>query len=216
MIMVHLQGVSNAVLRLAQRQGYVVPRDVRRALAVAGVSGDFWREVIGLAHDALSYRQGRYYYQGAPGLRPEQDRQQRDIQRVIREITRRHKAVNASSERRRQSRIDFIQPVKVVTEDQRTLTLLSRDISTLGLCLIGTRSLLGQKVRVDLPLGELGYLGGLDDLGTNGETASFWVRILWTCAIGDDLFENGGSFLEMITPALKPASGARVKPSSHG
>jgi hypothetical protein len=24
------------------------------------------------------------------------------------------------------------------------------------------------------------------------------MQVLWTCAIGDDLFENGGSFLELI------------------
>jgi hypothetical protein len=204
MIMVHLQGVSNAVLRLAQQQGYVVPRDVRRALAMAGVSGDFWREVISLAHDALIYRQGRYYYQAGPGSRPDQERQQRDIQRIVREIVRRHRAENAAPERRRQSRTDFIQPVKVVTEDQRTLTLLSRDISSLGLCLIGTRSLLGQKVRVEVPIG---------DADGNEGAVSFVVRILWTCAIGDDLFENGGSFLEVTGPVLKPVSGNRIRQS---
>jgi hypothetical protein len=204
MIMVHLQGVSNAVLRLAQRQGYVVPRDVRKALAVAGISGDFWREVIGLAHDALTYRQGRYYYHGAAGSPGEQEaRHQRDIQRVVRAIVRRHKAETSSSERRRQSRVDFIQPVQIHLEDGRTLTLLSRDISTLGLCLIGTRSLLGQKIRVEVPLGEPGL---------GAEIISFVVRILWTCSIGDDLYENGGNFLEMSGSVPKAGSGARAKP----
>jgi hypothetical protein len=196
MIMVHLQHVSNEVLRLAQHQGYVVPRDVRKALAVSGISGDFWREVISLAHDALTYRQGRYYYRGTSGSRvPPGDRPQRKLQRVLKEIMRRHKAETSSHERRRQNRIDFIQPVKVITEDGRTLTLLSRDISTLGLCLIGTSSLLGQKVRVEVPLGGK---GGLADPGAAGESVSFMVRILWTCAIGDDLFENGGNFLDLV------------------
>jgi len=27
------------------------------------------------------------------------------------------------------------------------------------------------------------------------------VRILWTCAVGDDLFENGGNFLELASPS---------------
>jgi hypothetical protein len=201
MIMVHLKSVTNAVLRLAQKQGYVVPRDVRRALAQAGISGDYWREVVSLAHDTLAYRQGRFYYQGATGSRLEQERRQRDVQRIVREITRRHQAETASSERRRQHRIDFIQPVKVHIEEQKTLTLLSRDISTLGLCLIGTRSLLGQKVTVEVPMGE------------GKESVSFVVRILWTCAIGDDLFENGGNFLEVKAAPLKSSSGARAKPS---
>ena len=33
----------------------------------------------------------------------------------------------------------------------------------------------------------------------NGESpCRLLVRILWTCAIGDDMFENGGSFLEVL------------------
>ena len=24
------------------------------------------------------------------------------------------------------------------------------------------------------------------------------VRVLWTCAVGDELFENGGSFVELV------------------
>ena len=69
----------------------------------------------------------------------------------------------------------------------RQFTLLSRDLSLTGIRLVGTRRLLGQKVRVSLPQGD----------GT--EACTFVVRILWTCAIGDDLFENGGTFLEVIS-----------------
>jgi len=50
--------------------------------------------------------------------------------------------------------------------------------------LIGTRSLLGQKVEVRLPT------------STKGESWCFVLRILWTCAVGDELFENGGVFVE--------------------
>jgi hypothetical protein len=31
-----------------------------------------------------------------------------------------------------------------------------------------------------------------------GEPLCFLTRILWTCAVGDGLFENGGVFLEKI------------------
>ncbi len=75
------------------------------------------------------------------------------------------------------------------TEDRREYTLLSRDLSTTGIRLIGTRSLLGQKVRMVLTP---------DD---QAEACVFLVRILWTCAIGDDLFENGGTFLEVVPQA---------------
>ena len=60
--------------------------------------------------------------------------------------------------------------------------VLTRDLSASGIRLIGTRRLLGQKVTV--------RLGGFD----------FQVRILWTCPVGDDLVENGGTFLG-VTPA---------------
>ena len=45
--------------------------------------------------------------------------------------------------------------------------------------------LVGNKVRVTLSSKE----GPL----------TLMVRILWTCAVGDDLFENGGNFLESPT-----------------
>ena len=76
------------------------------------------------------------------------------------------------------------------TDDQREMSLLSRDLSTTGIRLIGTRSLLGQKVRVLLPRSD------------SPEPWSFLVRILWTCTVGDNLFENGGSFLEVTSDEL--------------
>jgi hypothetical protein len=72
--------------------------------------------------------------------------------------------------------------VKVVTEDGQEFTLLSRDLSATGIRLVGTRRLLGQKVRVIIP-------------GSDGAAREFLVRILWTCPVGDDLVENGGAFI---------------------
>ena len=63
--------------------------------------------------------------------------------------------------------------------------MLTRDLSPTGLRLLGSRSLLGQKVRVHLA-------------GNGGRSCTFLVRILWSCAVGDNLFENGGSFLGMV------------------
>src|SRR5262249_25562544 len=107
------------------------------------------------------------------------------IHRAIRELIRSYRADASQTERRQQGRVDFMQPVKVRTEDNRELTLMSRDLSTTGIRLLGTRSLLGQKIRVLVP-------------GAGVEPVGFLVRGLWPCAVGDDLFENGGPFLEMI------------------
>jgi hypothetical protein len=84
-------------------------------------------------------------------------------------------------ERRGQERVDFIQPVKVITEDGTELTLISRDLSHLGIRLIGAQRLLGQMVRVLIP-------------SPGGASLDVPVRILWTCPVGDDLVENGGCF----------------------
>ncbi len=183
-----MQEVADTIVRRAQRQGYVVPRDIRLELKQAGLADDQWKEVVNLTRSSLNCRQGRYYHISAlsPRLQQEQMRQ-RLIQRAIRRLLRQHQQPGAAVERRRQDRMDFIQPVQVQAEDGRQFTLLSRDLSPTGIRLVGTRRLLGQKVRVELPA------------PAGGEPCTFVVRILWTCAIGDDLFENGGTFLEIIS-----------------
>ena len=71
------------------------------------------------------------------------------------------------------------------------LIQLSRDLSPTGLRLIGTRSLLGHKVSVLLPRGP-----AMPPL-------SLQMRVLWTGMIGEDLFENGGVFVEMADDGAK-------------
>ena len=183
----HLQAVANVVVRRAQRQGFVVPREIRAELTAAHLPEELWKEVTALAQPVLSHRRGRFYF--AAGVSPRREQEQnhrRLIRRTVRQLIRRQRAEAARPERRRGNRLDFIQPVKVQAESDRAWTLLSRDISPEGLRLIGTRSLLGQKVRVLIPG------------GPEGQAQGFLVRILWTCAIGDDLFENGGTFLEVL------------------
>jgi hypothetical protein len=182
-----LQSVADAVVRRAQRQGYVVPRQVRDELTQAGLDAGLWKDVVALARPALNYRYGRYYHLHAVSerVRHEQD-QQRSIQRAARGLIRGYRTAAGRIERRGQDRIDFIQPVEVRSEDGRTYTLLSRDLSTTGIRLIGTRSLLGHKVEVRVPCSD------------GADACRFLVRILWTCAVGDDLFENGGMFLERL------------------
>ena len=182
-----LQSVVDAVVRRAQRQGFVVPRDVRTELRLAGQAEEHWKAALELARGSLVYRQGRYYHKSAVSPRLEQEqKQQQAIQKVIRGLIRQHRKQIKSQERRGQTRVDFIQPVTVRTEDGKEFQLLSRDLSPTGIRLLGTRRLLGQKVRVDLP-----EVGGADG-------CTIVVRVLWTCAVGDDLFENGGTFVELV------------------
>jgi hypothetical protein len=187
-----LQAVADTVGRRAQRQGYVVPREIREELASAGVPEARWKDVLALTHPALRLRNGRYYYPSPVSERVRKEQHaQRLIHRAARQIIRLYKDAAQRVERREQERVAFVQPVTVTTEDERELTLLSRDISPTGIRLIGTRSFLGQKVRVEIPQ--------VDDTGP----WCFLVRILWTCAVGDELFENGGQFLEVV-----PAEGS--------
>ncbi len=187
MIMTNLQGVAELVVRRAQRQGFVVPREVREELSRAGVPDNLWKDVVALRRSSLRYNHGRYYYTAPVSLRVRQEEsQERGVQRAVRQIIRQYKAAAGAVERREEDRIDFVQPVKVTTDDNREFTLLTRDLSSTGIRLIGSRRLLGQKVRVEITV--------------PGQTlpATFVVRILWTCSVGDDLVENGGTFLEVV------------------
>jgi hypothetical protein len=188
MLTLTLRDVADAVVRHAQRHGYVVPRDIRAELRQAGLPDDQWKEVVNLARQALNCRHGRYYHITALSPRLQQvQEQQRLIQHAIRRVIRLHQKKADLPERRQHDRVDFVQPVTVTMEDGRQFTLLTRDLSLTGIRLVGTRRLLGQKVRVSLPQ------------GGDTEPCTLAVRILWTCAIGEDLFENGGTFLEIIS-----------------
>src|SRR5262249_49922415 len=57
-----LQAVAQAVTRRAQRQGFVLAREVREELEKAGLPTDQWRDVLALARSSLRFRQGRYHY----------------------------------------------------------------------------------------------------------------------------------------------------------
>jgi hypothetical protein len=186
-----LQGVADAVVRRAESQGYVVAKDVRDELAKAGLAQAQWKDVLELAKPSLRYRQRRYYYE-QPGLsfvrdHPREDqRQKREVHQAIRDLIRRYQERVVEDDRRMLGRIHFIQPIQVVTEDQRELNCVSRDLSVNGMRLLGKYNLVGQRVRVWIPRME-----------EEGTRYCFLVQILWSSQIGDDLFENGGFFLEI-------------------
>jgi hypothetical protein len=185
-ITTNLQGVAELVILRARRQGYTVPREVREELKRAGVPETLWKDVLALARSSLRYSHGRYYYADPVSARLRQElRQERGIHRAVRQLIRLHKTAAGQVERREHDRIDFVQAVTVITEDEREFTLLTRDLSTTGIRLVGTRRLLGQKVRVQITA------------PGQASPTTFLVRILWTCAVGDDLVENGGTFLEV-------------------
>jgi hypothetical protein len=186
MILTGLREVADATIRLAQRQGFVLPSEIREVLTQSHLPEGQWKDVVALARPALRYRQGRYYYQTAVSTRLREEQQhQRAAQRAVRELVRRHRADHAPADRRRQDRADFIQPVTVRLEDRRALAVLSRDLSPTGIRLIGTQSLLGRKIQILIPRAD------------HADPWRFVARILWTCAVGDGLFENGGNFLGM-------------------
>lgn len=202
MISTNLQGVAELVIRQAQRQGYILPRQVRTVLSGAGVCESLWKDVLAVARSSLVYRKGRYYYTAPVSDRVRQEQvQQRGIQRAIREIIHHHRGA-ARIERREDDRIEFVQPVKVRTEDGREFTLLTRDLSATGIRLIGTRRFLGQKIRVTIPIAD------------STKTREFVVRILWTCAVGDDLVENGGTFLEVADSPYFSADSTASTPTN--
>jgi hypothetical protein len=184
--MTDLQAIADAVVRRARAQGSVTDDDVREELARAGESADLCKDVLALARPSLRYHDGRHDYAAPDGPRQALEQAQQRVHEAVHELVQQHRAAR-SVERREQDRVDFIQPVQVRAEDGRTFTLLSRDLSPSGIRLVGTRRLLGQKVRV-----QVARPGG-------GSPWTFLVRILWTCALGDDLFENGGSFLQTET-----------------
>jgi SOS response regulatory protein OraA/RecX len=188
MISMNLQGVAELVVRQAQRNGYVVPRQVRTVLNEAGLDESMWKDVLAVASPSLTCRKGRYYYTAPVSDRVRQElEQQNGIRKAVREIIRRYRS-GAEVERRQEDRMDFVQSVKVQTEDGQGYTLLTRDLSSTGIRLIGTRRFLGQKIRVSIPVAQ------------DARNWEFIVRILWTCAVGDDLVENGGAFLEIVEP----------------
>jgi hypothetical protein len=177
-----VQSVADEVARRARRQGFVLSQDVRDELTRAGMPENMWKQVIAAVKPALQHQGGRWSFPSASGtVRSLQD----EIHQAVHKLVEAQKRVAAKIERRGDDRFDFVQPVQVHTDDGRTFALLSRDLSSTGIRLVGTKRLLGQKLLVTIPNPE------------GGPSTKFVVRVLWTCSVGDDLFENGGNFLEV-------------------
>lgn len=119
-----------------------------------------------------------------PPGRPDPNPQR--IRRAVDRILSRRGTPAGDGERRGVERIEFVEPVRVRTEDGREFTFLSRDLSPAGIRLVGAHRLLGQKIRVQFA-------------GPPGnEPPPLLVRVLWTCALAEGLIENGGMFLDAL------------------
>jgi hypothetical protein len=190
-----LHAIAAAVLRLAEKQGFVAPRDIRTELTRAGQPESRWKEVVELLRESLHFRQGRYYIlsaAGSPQLQQQKDNLQQ-IRDILKEVL--GEATTAdSTDRRQEPRVPFSRPVKIIFENNQDLMVLGLDLSPSGIRFIANRSLLGRKFRVELPL------PGAE----SAPPVTLLVRVLWTSAVADGLFENGGAFLEMISDDPSP------------
>lgn len=181
-----LEPIAESVIERARRQGSVDPHEVREELEEAGVSCSLWKDVLALARPSLVYRDGRYHYQSPVSSRllDEQARRAR-VELAVRDVIEEQKNTERQRDRRQRDRLAFIQSVRVIDEQGRSSTLLTRDISATGIRLIGTKHLLGQKLTIHIPAP-----------GEGAETV-FDVRILWSCSVADGMIENGGSLLSV-------------------
>ena len=179
-----LRVVTETVLAQARTKGYTLPAEVRQELARAGLDEGLWKDVLALARSSLRFDGDRYWYHAPLSERAAREKGRLDaVSQAVRAILERQR--ERLDERRGQDRMEFIHPVVLLLDDETEHRVLTRDLSISGVRLIGSRRLLGQKVRLSLPVpGEVAPL-------------AIRLRILWTAQVGDDLFENGGSFVEM-------------------
>lgn len=194
-----LREVVAAVQRRAQEQEFVVPREIRAELSQAGIAETYWKDVITQAGPALAYRRGRYYYvpAGPPRMRirvRHDQQQQLQLQRAVRWLIRQQRVAEAVQvERRSHPRINFVCPVQVQTDDHEVHNFVSREISMTGIRLLGNHPLRGRKVHVWIPRPD-----------NAEERCCFLAHMLWSAGVGDDLFESGGVFLELVEAEPNP------------
>src|SRR5262249_23046624 len=94
-----LQEIANAIVRRAQRQGFVLPREIRAQLTQAGLDEASWKEVVELAGPALRLRGGRYYHRDRAGDARREEDAPRGVKSAVREVLRRYRAVQVEERR---------------------------------------------------------------------------------------------------------------------
>lgn len=114
------------------------------------------------------------------------------LRKAVRTLIRDFKKSQKQVDRRRDERFPFVEQVSATTERGERYLLLTRDISMRGIRLVATRSFLGQKLNIEITT-------------PSGDRRGFMVRVLWSCSVGDHLYENGCIFLD-TSPGLAPPS----------
>ncbi|MGF1580887.1 MAG: PilZ domain-containing protein [Gemmataceae bacterium] len=110
-----------------------------------------------------------------------------ELREAIRRLIATQKQREFRVDGRDEERILLSQSVKIRLEDQQEISVLSQDLSPSGIGLVSTRSLLGRKLRLILPTET-----------PDCPTITIIVRILWSYAVTEDLYKNGGLFLELV------------------
>ena len=193
-----LRTAARNILRKARQQEFVVPREIREELTRSRLPEQLWREVVNLAGTSLGYRHGRYFYVPVGRSRMQirirhEQRHQKAIHRSVRWMIRQQQSEEAVHvERRAHKRSSFCRSLLVQTEDQRLHQFVTREISLSGIRLLCTCCLEGQKVRLWLTFDR------------DNVTYCLLASILWCAAVGDNLYENGGVFLELLESEPHP------------
>jgi PilZ domain-containing protein len=181
-----LQPIVDAVTRRAEEQGQLSARQVREELAKANADPRLWKEVLRRAGPTLERRGNHYHFVPRPSpVRERQAELQERIHNVVHDLVDQYRRAAALHDRREADRIAFQQPVSVRLANDEVHQVVTKDISASGMRLLGSRDLLAQKIRVTVPRPE-------------GAPCEFLMRIVWTCRVGDDLYENGGVFLGLV------------------
>jgi hypothetical protein len=186
MVLTDLNQLAQDILQQAREKGSVRAADVRAQLVQAGHPENRWKDVIGLIRGQLRYSKGHYQYVSSMTARVREDkRNKRVLTKAIRTLIRNYRKV-VDTERRKQRRIHFIQPLKILDAQGQPHDFVCQDMSLTGMRFLGQADLRGQEVKVLVPT-----------FDTGGGQWTFSLRVLWSSPVGN-LFMQGGVFLEVV------------------
>src|SRR5687768_7819559 len=103
-----LHNVASAVLCKAKRQGYVLPREIRKELEDAGQSTTLWKQVVTLLSASMKYRHGRYYAVTAVSRLQHEQHQLERVRGIVQDLISRYQTSRAADERRKEGRAQFV------------------------------------------------------------------------------------------------------------
>lgn len=188
-----LQAVAKSILLLAENNGFVVPRDVRNELKAVGLPETDWKKIIEYLRESLNYRQGRYYFIKPSSPRLVKQKSSQDaIRSAVESLMENTSVLPVDNNRRQETRHNFPFPIQAQSEDGENFTVLGRDLSSTGIRIVSGKSLLGRKLVLCLK----------NSTNHFDREISLLTRIVWTESVGDGLYENGGTFLDVETAPL--------------